>query len=158
MRTILIEVSAVLAALLVIFLAGHRMGARGVQMDWDADKLVRSTATNKAMIQRIQDNTTVAAQQATTNATITKAKNEEIAPVVQRIYVDRVRVGPALCGGSAAPAQAASTGSGDGADTAGRLLSPEMDRDIKSLILETEEAAATGRACQSWVRENGLAP
>lgn len=157
MKTVLIELGAVLAALLAVFFAGHHMGARGVQIDWEADKLVRATATNKAMIKRIQDNTTVAAQQATTNATITKAKNEELAPVVQRIYVDRVRVGTGSCG-PAVPAEAPGTGSGDGTDPPGRLVREDVERDTRALTEAVEQDLATGRACQAFIRENGLAP
>ena len=157
MKSILIEVGAVVAALLAVFFAGHHMGARDVQMEWDADKLTRSTATNGAMTQRIQKNTTVAERQAATNTTITKANNEELAPVVQRIYVDRVRVGAGSCG-PAAPAEAAGTGGSDGADPSGRLVREDVERDTRALTEAVEQDLATGRACQAFIRENGLAP
>ena len=157
MKTALIELGAVVAALLAVFFAGHHMGARGVQMDWEADKLVRATATNRAMIKKIQDNTAVAAQQAATNTTITKVKNEELAPVVQRIYVDRVRVGTGSCGPAAA-SEAASTGSSDGANPPGRLVREDVERDTRALTEAVEQDLATGRACQAFIRENGLAP
>ena len=157
MKTILIEVGAVLAALLAIFFAGHHMGARGVQIDWEADKLARATATTGAIVKRTQENTVLATQQTATNATITKVKNEELAPDVQRIYVDRVRVGTGSCG-PAAPTEAASASGGNDADPPGRLVREDVERDTRALTEAVEQDLATGRACQAFVRENGLAP
>jgi hypothetical protein len=111
-----------------------------------------------AMVARTVDNAALAAQQDQINIKITKAANEELAPVVARIATDRVRVGPALCGGPAAPTQAESAGSGDGDHPAGRLVRDDLERDLDALKLRVEEALATGRACQAFVRENGLAP
>lgn len=158
MNTDLIKIAVGAGLVLAIFGAGHHMGARGVQIDWDADKLARTSRENDAIRARIEQNTGIAAKQEASNATITKAKNEELAPVVQRIYVDRVRVGPALCGGSTATAKAESTGSGDGTDTGGRVVSSDLERDLRALEVRVEEALATGRACQAFIRENGLAP
>ncbi len=157
MKTILIEVGAVLAALLVVFFVGHHMGARGVQMDWDADKLVRSTATTGAIVKRTQENSAEAVHQAATNTTITKVKNEELAPVVQRIHGDRVRVGTGSCGPAAAT-EAPGAGGGNGTDPPGRLVREDVERDTRALTEAVEQDLATGRACQAFVRENGLAP
>ena len=143
--------------ILAVFGVGHYYGARGVQADWNADKLARSTATTGAIVKRTQDNAAETVKHAATNATITKAKNEELASVRTRIVTERVYVGSVLCGGPAAAPEAESTGSGDSANPNARLLPPEVERDIQALILETKEAAATGRACPLWIRENGFA-
>lgn len=158
MNLILIKLGAALALVLAIFGAGHHFGARGVQSDWDADKLSRTSHENDAIHARVEQNASLATAQTATNATITKAKDEELAPVVKRIYVDRVRVGPALCGGPAAPAKAESTSGSDGTDPAGRLVRDDLERDLRALEIRVEEAMATGRACQAFVTKNDLIP
>ena len=99
----------------------------------------------------------MAANQASINTIITKVKNEELAPVRERIVVERVRVGAGICGptGAADPEGAAG---GDGTDSPGRLVRPDVERDIRALKLAVEEDLTTGRACQAFVRENGIVP
>lgn len=65
---------------------------------------------------------------------------------------------PAFCAsaGPAAPAGAGGAASGPEADSAGGLLPDAVERDIQALILETEQVAATGRACQAFVTASGL--
>ena len=63
---------------------------------------------------------------------------------------------PAFCA-SAGPAAAAGASGAEGGvatDPAGGLLPDAVERDIKALILQTEEVAATGRACQAFVVGN----
>lgn len=76
-----------------------------------------------------------------------------------KLSAERMRK-PAFCAsaGPAAPTGASSAEGGAAADPAGELLPDALARDIQALILHTEEVAATGRACQSFVRENGMAP
>lgn len=118
----------------------------------------RAAADLAATIKRTIENDAVAVQQRAANVSITKAKDEELSPVRARIAADRLRVGPALCDGVALPAQATGTAGGNSADTASRVLPEPMDRDIRALILETEEVGATARACQSFIEKNGLVP
>ncbi|OWY31819.1 hypothetical protein CEJ45_24165 [Herbaspirillum aquaticum] len=74
-------------------------------------------------------------------------------------YGGPVRLGAAWCdGGTPGPAQASGAAGGDGAGTAGRLLPPELDSAVRTLIGQAEEAAATARAAQAFIRENGMAP
>ena len=74
--------------------------------------------------------------------------------VDQRFAAERMRK-PAFCAsaGPAAPAGTDGAGSSAAADPAGGLLPDAVARDIQALILQTEEVAATGRACQTFVRE-----
>lgn len=111
-----------------------------------------------AIVSRTVENKVIADTQHNINVAITKAKNEELAPVRARIAADRVRVGPTLCDGTATPPAPEGARGSDGPNSGAGLLSPGMDRDIRALILETEEVAATARACQRFVRENGLVP
>lgn len=117
----------------------------------------RAAADAIAVLRRTEENIVTAARQGDINLKITEVKHEELAPVVQRIYVDRVRVGAAICGPTAAPDTESAAG-GDSADPPGRLVRPDVERDIVALKLAVEEDLATGRACQAFVRENGMVP
>lgn len=67
---------------------------------------------------------------------------------------------PAFCAsaGPAAPAGASGPEGGAAGDPTGGLLPDPLARDIQALILKTEEVAATGRACQAFVRGSGMNP
>ena len=160
----------VYGALLLIVLAGTGMlyqraagdaqGRAAVQALWDAEKTARAAAESKAVAQRVAANAALTAQQAATSTAITKAYDEEITTVRARLAAAERLRRPAFCA-SAGPAAQAGTGgaaSGPAADSAGGLLPDTVARDIQALILQTEEVAATGRACQSFVRENGMGP
>lgn len=137
---------------------GVAAGRASVQALWDAEKRTRAAAETKAVAQRVAENLAQARQQAATSAAITKAYDEEITDVRARLAAERMRK-PAFCAsaGPAAPAVAGGAAGGAEADPASGLLPDALERDIQALILQTEEVAATGRACQSFVRANGMA-
>jgi len=118
----------------------------------------RAASDALAVAARLKENGAKAVQQAAANVAITKAKNEEIAPVARRIAADRVRVGPAICSGPTSPTEPKSAASSDGTNPSGRLVRPDVERDIRALKLAVEEDLATGRACQAFLRENSLVP
>jgi hypothetical protein len=119
----------------------------------------RAKADKDAIQARTTENATEAVRQVVSNATITEKKHEEIAPVRERIVTQRVYVGTAVCGDRpAAPAQAESAAGSDSTDPPGRLVRPDVERDLVALKLAVEEDLATGRACQATLRENGMAP
>lgn len=150
-------------ALLVCVLAGAGMlyqrilgkaqGRAAVQALWDADKKIRTAAETKAVAQRAAENLAQARQQAAKSAAIKRVYDEEINDVRARLAAERMRK-PAFCA-SAGPAAPAGAGGAEGspaADPAGGLLPVTVERDIQALILQTEAVAATGRACQAFVR------
>lgn len=110
-----------------------------------------------AVFARVRDNAVESVRQVNINQIITRTKNEEVSPVVERIYVDRVRVGPGTCGPASA-SDANGAGIGDDADSPGRLVRDDVERDTRALTEAVEQDLATGRACQAFVRENGMAP
>jgi hypothetical protein len=118
----------------------------------------RAAADAVAVLKRNADNAVKAADQAQTNSIITKAKNEDLAPVRERIVTQRVYVGSAICDGPSAPAQTESAAGRDGTDPPGRLVRQDVERDIVALKLAVEEDLATGRACQAFIEKNGLVP
>ena len=138
---------------------GNAQGRAAVQALWDADKQIRAAAEIKAVAQRAAENLAQARQQAASALAIKKIYDDEINDVRVRLAAERMRK-PAFCAsaGPAAPAGASGPEGGAAADPAGGLLLDAVARDIQTLILQTEEVAATGRACQAFVRENGMAP
>lgn len=148
------------AAVLVLLLSiGHEVRVRhAYSAGHTAAVSERAASDALAVASRLKENAAVGVKQAATNVAITKAKNEEIAPVRARIAVDRVRVGPAICSGPTTPTDAKSAASSDGTDSPSRLVRPDIERDIRALKLAVEEDLATGRACQAFLRDNGLAP
>lgn len=134
-------------------------GRETVQALWDADKTARAVAETKAVAQRVAENLAQAKQQAATALAITKAYDEEINNVRARLAAAERMRRPAFCAspGPAAAADANGTAGGPAADPAGGLLPDAVARDIQALILQTEEVAATGRACQAFVRKSAMA-
>ena len=147
-----------LAGLLVVSVIGVRWyGADQYQAGRIAAVEERAAADARAVLLRTQENAVLAQRQGETNLKITEAKHEELAPVRERIVVERVRVGAAICGPAAAP-DAESAAGGDSADPPGRLVREDAERDLVALKLAVEEDLATGRACQAFLRENGMVP
>ncbi len=134
---------------------GNAQGRAAVQAQWDADKQFRAAVETKAVAQRAAENLAQARQQAATSTVITNAYDEEINDVLSRLAAaaERMRK-PAFCAsaGPAAPAGAGGAEGGAAADPSSGLLPDAVARDIQALILQTEEVAATGRACQAFVR------
>lgn len=147
-----------LAGLLVVGVVSVRWyGAHQYQVGHAAAVAERKAADDAAILRRTEENAVLAQRQGEVNLKITEAKHEELAPVREHIVVERVRVGAAICGPAAAP-DAESAAGGDSADSPGRLVREDAERDLVALKLAVEEDLATGRACQAFLRENGLVP
>lgn len=145
-------------ALVAVLAAAHVWSVHAAdQRGFDRAVAQRADSDAKAVLVRTAENAATAVKQAATNTTITKAKNEEVARVIQRIYVDRVRVGAASCG-PAATTKTDDAGSSDGADTGPRLVREDVERDTRTLDQAVVEGLATGRACQAWGKANGFMP
>ena len=151
-----------IALVLAVLLAAAGGGIVYAHSTGDQEGFERATSERAArdavaIVTRVRDNAVLSIKQDNINQIITRAKNEELAPVVQRIYVDRVRVGAGTCGSaSAAAADGASVS--DETDPPGRLVRDDVERDTRALTEAVEQDLATGRACQAFVRENGMAP
>ncbi|UQV43461.1 hypothetical protein KIV45_15960 [Janthinobacterium lividum] len=133
---------------------GVAQGRAAVQTLWDADKKTLVAAETKAVARRAAENLAEARQQAAKAAAIKKVYDDEINDIRARLAVAERMRKPAFCA-SAGPAAPAGAGGAEGsaaADPAGGLLPDAVARDIQALILQTEEVAATGRACQAFVR------
>lgn len=154
-----LSAALLLAALLVVGWLGVRWYGAGQYRAGHASAVAERAARDlTAVVGRVHDNAALEVKHGAINIKITEVKNEELAPVRARVAADRVRVGPAICDGPAATTEAQDAAGSDGADSAGRLVREDVERDFKALTLQVEEALATGRACQAWGAENGLVP
>ena len=151
-----------IALVLAVLLVAAGVGIIYAHSAGDQEGFERATSERAArdavaIVARVRDNAVLSIKQENINQIITRTKNEETAPVVQRIYVDRVRVGAGTCG-SAGAADANGARIGHDADSPGRLVRDDVERDTRALTEAVEQDLATGRACQAFVRENGMAP
>ena len=110
----------------------------------------RAARDSVAIANRVASNTELAIKQDAFSKFLTKDHDEKLAPVVAVIRTERVRIGPGICG-PAAPAETGSASGGNAADTGGRLVREDIERDLRALEIRVEEALATGRACQAFV-------
>lgn len=126
------------------------------QAGFDRATSERAARDAVAVVTRVQSNTALGIKQDAINTFLMKAKNEELAPVRQHIAAaPSVRIGTAICGPATATETENAAG-GDSANPPGRLVRPDIDRDIRALKLAVEEDLATGRACQAFARANGF--
>ncbi len=154
---------AVLVVLVAGYLGWHEhvydQGFAAEKAIWDADKDARKKAEEVAVAKRLAENAAAKEIQAENSRLITRKYDDEISALRDRIdHAPRLHVGPAICGGPASPAAPSGAGSGDAADPAGRLVPDDVDRDLRALMKEVEEALATARAAQQFIRDNGMAP
>jgi uncharacterized membrane protein YgcG len=147
-------------ALVALCLGCEIHGADRVQAKWDAQVKQQAAAAEAALELRREQNRAIGAEQALKSAQIQKGYDDEMAKVRADLRnSERLRLGAAWCdGGTPGSAQAGSPGGGDAAGAAGRSLPPELDSAVRALIGEAEEAAATARAAQQFIRENDMAP
>jgi len=150
------KLAAGAALVLALFGVGYLAGYRHEHAAWAADVAKRNAAESAAILARNAENAKLAAQQSATNSSITKVKNEELTPVRERIVTKRVYVGSSICSGPSAATEAQGAPSSDGTNPSGRLVRPDIERDIVALKLKVEEDLATARACQAFIRENGM--
>ncbi|KHA77506.1 hypothetical protein NC77_17900 [Janthinobacterium lividum] len=151
-----------IALVLAVLLAAAGVGivyahSTGDQEGFERATSERATRDAVAIVARVRDNAVLSIKQDTINQLITRMKNEEVVPIVQRIYVDRVRVGAGTCGSTSAASADGASGS-DGANSSGRLVRDDVERDTRALTEAVEQDLATGRACQAFVLDNGMAP
>lgn len=146
-------------ALIGLLAVGHAVHVKAAYRDGHTAAVrERAAKDGQAIIARTKENADIEAIQYTTNRTIEKAKNEEIDKLRARLAAAERMRKPAFCNEPAGAPEAESAGSGNVANSGGGLLPERVEQDIQALILKTEEAAATGRACQAFIRENGLVP
>lgn len=151
------KIGGALALVGALVAAGAAYHHHVYQQCFDAAVSERAARDLVAVVTRTNENVAIGIKQNAINAFIAKDKDEKLAPVVQRIYVDRVRVGTASCG-PAATTEATGTSGSDGANPPGRLVREDVERDTRALSVAVEQDLATGRACQAFVIGNGLAP
>lgn len=144
---------------LTAWFGARHYGAERFEAGRQAAIAERAQADKKAVLARTEKNTAEAVRQVASNTTITEKKHEEIQPVRERIVTRRVYVGSAVCNTRpAATTETEGPVGGDGADPSGRLVRPDVERDLVALKLAVEEDLATGRACQAVLKDEGIVP
>lgn len=146
--------------LLALCLGCEMHGAARIQKKWDAQVKQQAAATEAALELQREQNRAIGAEQALKSTQIQKGHDDEMAKVRADLRnSERLRLGTAWCDG-ASPAgspQAGAAGGSNEANPAGRLVPAGVDRDLKALMLQVEEALATGRAAQKFILKNGMA-
>lgn len=148
MSALALKVGAIVGLLIALVLfEQHRVGA-AEKRGFDRATSERAARDLVAVVSAATHNTAI-------NSLVTKDHDEKLAPVVQRIITERVRIGTAIC--PARPvAEADDASGGNGANPPGRLVRADIERDFVALKLAVENDLATGRACQAWGREHGF--
>lgn len=148
-----------LVVLITLCLGGELHGRHEVQTKWDAYVIAQKIAAKEEIDKRTEENNQLANIQTATSTNIQKAHDNEIAILRTTIaQSQRLRIGTKFCSSITGQAISQSTTSSDGADPTRRILSPSMDEAVKRLIMESEEAAATGRTAQDFIKQNGMEP
>jgi|SRR5450830_465281 len=107
---------------------------------------------------RSTDNRVLVAKQKLDSANIQRKYDEEITTArTAAARRERMRIGTALCPTTGSSETGGASG-GNGANPGARLVSDDIERDIRALEVRVEEAFASGRAAQAFIRANGLAP
>lgn len=151
------RIGAIAALLAVVCASGIGYRAHVWQQGYNKAVAERAELDNRAIAIRIKDNGLAVAKNESINETITKVKDETLAPVIRTIYVDRVRIGPSICA-AAGTAKADDAASGDTGDSRARLVPPAFEEAARELDAEVEKHLATGRACQDWGKAHGFMP
>lgn len=135
------------------------VGRAEVQAKWDIEKKKIKEAEDKAIAKRNADNIIEKAKQDSINKTITENYYAIDSLRNELATAKRMRAGTAICGqGSAGTSKASGPERSDVPDSGARLVREDVERDIRALMIQVEESFATGRACQSFIRDNGFAP
>lgn len=161
MNLLLAKVLAGIGLLVALGLLDHHRIAAAEQRGFDKATSARAASDGVAALRRINADAAIVVKNDAINKFLTKEHDEKLAPVVASVTTQRLRIGPAICAGrsaAAAPAKAESTGGGDGADSASRLVQGQLERDIAALEIRVEQALAAGRTCQEFLIEQGMAP
>lgn len=148
-------------ALLVVAVFGFGF-IKGISHESSKNDIVeanRVKSENAAIFKRVNDNKALTAKYEATNKSITENKNAEISKIRADVaaFSSRMRK-PSFCGGPAPAPETSGPGSGDVGNPAPGVVPAAVAENIRALITKTEEVAATGRACQAFVRDNGLSP
>jgi hypothetical protein len=146
-----------LAIIFAIFGAGWTANGWRLNAKADREAADRKQAESAAILTRIKNNERKVEQDKANSARIAKEHQREMEKVRADLAAERLRK-PKWCDGPAEGTETDSPSGSNGADPASRLLPEAVESDIRRLIEETERAAATGRACQEFVRSNGMAP
>lgn len=143
--------------------AQYEKGAAAIQQKWDAAKLAQQIAYAQALKQRTDENAALRDRYEKALADMRGKYASEKALVDQYHAAhlgDGLRLPDSVCAaaGFARPPEAGRA-SGGAAATAGTVVLPEeIERNLRELLREADQAAAVGRIGQGFIKQNGFAP
>lgn len=125
---------------------------------YDTAVAERKASDAVAIIHKQEVNAGEVAIKTAAGAAYERMSNEQMAPVRQRIgAAPRLRPGSGICGPAASP-KSSGVSNGAETDTGSGLVREDVDRDLRTLKLQVEEALETGRACQAKLKLEGFMP
>ncbi len=147
-----------------VFMLGHRTGAHGVQIDWDADNAHRIEAQDKLIAAHAQEIDSLQAKQAAINVQVGTEHDAALQSIGNKYKADLAAVRAA--GGLRIPAtvcRAVATTSettsnlGHDDDATGTVALPEsVTSDLLNLAADADRTTEIARSCQNWIRQNGF--
>jgi hypothetical protein len=165
MNPLAIKGIATLLFVLAIFMAGHHQGAKSVQGEWDAAKVVQLAETNKiiadnaARVEQLQQAYTETNRKVSNDYQTEKSKIEaerdaaitNSSKPTQRLYIT------AACGKAPASGPKAASISGPDATASSTIALPQQTSDdLFRLAAEADEVVAQAKALQEWIKDNGF--
>lgn len=152
------------------FYEGHKIGANGVQVDWDKDKLARSEAQNKAIQDRIDENQKVLAERAVFHAQEIQKYQGAINELNKIISANRaaiadsggLRINRTVCDQPTGSLKTTNAGQSNGANQSTIRLPEQVEKSLLDLAedadRETGELKAKVQMCQQFAKDNGFSP
>lgn len=149
---------------------GHSIGAAEVQTKWDANKIARSEANNKAIVDAVAKNNLEheadlikTAKVITNYETALDTKNAQIATARRDADAKRLRITvdqSAVCARPSEAAETAGAKSVDGTGTAAIDLPREIEQGLRDLAEDDDKAIALRdeklAGLRAWIKEHGF--
>ncbi len=150
--------------ILAVFMSGHRMGAKGIQADWDAYKVKAIAAQDKRIAENEQHNADVQAMHDAYNVKVATDHEASIVALNKKYDADvaavraagGLRIPRTVCNRVETGTETASDGGHHEDASATVELPREIEDNLFSEAKRADEIVEHARACQSWIRQNGF--
>lgn len=158
------KIGAVGVFLLAVYLAGHHIGAKAVQADWDSDKAIRIAAQDKLIDENDKRIMQLQASFNETNVKVATDHEQALQAIGKKYDADLaaaraaggLRIPRTVCSATATDAKAAGDSGHNETTTATVALPDAITSDLFRLVHEADELTEQTRSCQNWIRQNGF--
>lgn len=157
----LIKVGAILLLIAALFAIGYRQGAKSVQADWDAAKVLQLKLSLELSQKHAKEVSDLADKYHRRNLEVSNAHQDAISAINSELAAARraartsgLRVPISIC----TPSAAKTDGNvrDDAATTATVALPQEITDNLFDLAAEADRVTEIARSCQDWVRKSGF--